>query len=412
MFANLRFARPQWIGLALTALAVSPALAADAPRVTLKGSGADASQVPVIAEVPSTIAPGVYTLKPVGDGKALPADVFQDGGKTYLGLIVDQLKGGESRAFTLQDVPKPTTTPAVDLKPKGSNVHVSLNGQPFTEYRTDLGDKPVLYPVNGPTGAPITRAYPMEQVEGETKDHPHQRSFWFTYGNINGFDFWASDPLNKPNPKFGTTKETSKALVKSGAVVGLLRTTDDWLGHDGERVCTDERILKFYQAGANRIIDVDVTLKATNGPVVFGDTKEGMFGLRVASSMDVKRKQGGKITNAEGVTDVAAWGKTSPWVDYTGPVEGKTVGIAILNHPDSFRYPTAWHVRDYGLFAANPFGWHDFGLGKSGEYTLPKGESITFHYRVIFHPGDTASSNIPAAFAAYATPPKVMVETD
>ena len=121
-----------------------------------------------------------------------------------------------------------------------------------------------------------------------------------------------------------------------------------------------------------RVIDFEITLKATHGPVTFGDTKEGMFGLRVASSMDVNKKQGGRITNAEGLTDDQAWGKASPWVDYTGPVQGKTVGIAILNHPRSFRYPTTWHVRTYGLFAANPFGWHDFGLGKSGEYVLPR----------------------------------------
>ena len=114
-----------------------------------------------------------------------------------------------------------------------------------------------------------------------------------------------------------------------------------------------------------------------------------MFGLRVASSMDVNKKHGGRITNAEGLTDDRAWGKASPWVDYTGPVEGKTVGIAILNHPRSFRYPTTWHVRTYGLFAANPFGWQDFGLGRSGEHTLPAGESIRFGYRVILHEGDT-----------------------
>ena len=132
-------------------------------------------------------------------------------------------------------------------------------------------------------------------------------------------------------------------------------------------------MLTFYRTEGSRIIDFEITLKATDGPVTFGDTKEGMFGLRVASSMDVNKKKGGKITNAEGLTDDQAWGKASPWVDYTGPVEGKTVGIAILNHPRSFRYPTTWHVRTYGLFAANPFGWHDFGLGEVGEYTLPGG---------------------------------------
>src|SRR5581483_4008415 len=159
-------------------------------------------------------------------------------------------------------------------------------------------------------------------------------------------------------------------------------------------------------------IDFDITLKANDGSVTFGDTKEGMFGLRVASSMDVKRKKGGRITNAEGLTDLAAWGKASPWVDYTGPVAGQTVGIAILNHPQSFRYPTTWHVRDYGLFAANPFGWHDFGMKQPGEYTLVTGGSIVFRYRVIFHKGDTAAAQIAEGFKAYAKPPTIDVAAE
>ena len=218
----------------------------------------------------------------------------------------------------------------------------------------------------------------MKKVAGETQDHNHQRSFWFTHGNVNGYDFWASDPLNPPKTNYGTIKETAKKTLIAGPVLGRIRTTDDWLGPDGKRVCEDERVVTIYNTPTARVLDFDITIKAGDGPVTFGDTKEGMFGLRVASSMDVagnkktKTPGKGKITNAEGITDTDAWGKASPWVDYVGPVEGETVGVAILNHPDSFRYPTTWHVRDYGLFAANPFGWHDFGMKKSGEYTDPR----------------------------------------
>ncbi len=164
-----------------------------------------------------------------------------------------------------------------------------------------------------------------------------------------------------------------------------------------------------------RILDFDVTLKATNGPVTFNDTKEGMLGVRVASSMDVakgKAKGDGKITNAEGITDDAAWGKASPWVDYVGPVDGKTVGLAILNHPESFRYPTTWHVRTYGLFAANPFGWHDFGMKTKGDHTIAKGDQVRFRYRLILHEGDTPSAQLASAFKAYAQPPAVELQRD
>jgi len=98
--------------------------------------------------------------------------------------------------------------------------------------------------------------------------------------------------------------------------------------------------------------------------VTFGDTKEGSFGLRVNESMKVERKTGGKIVSSEGLEDEKAWGKPAAWVDYYGPIQGETLGIAILNHPSSFRYPTHWHVRPYGLFAANPWGLHDFTGGK------------------------------------------------
>ena len=150
-------------------------------------------------------------------------------------------------------------------------------------------------------------------------------------------------------------------------------------------------------------------IRALDKPVTFGATKEGTFAVRVATSMDVTSKKGGKITNSEGLTDDATWSKAAKWVDYVGPVAGETIGITILNHPTSFRYPTTWHVRTYGLFAANPFGGKDFGPKALGDYVINPGQSIRFDYRVIVHKGDTASAKPGASFEAYANPPKVEV---
>jgi hypothetical protein len=292
----------------------------------------------------------------------------------------------------------------VELVRNGKRIEFRLDGQLVTESIPDDGPKPYFFPLIGPSGSAMTRSFPMKKVEGEKTDHPHHRSLWFTHGSVNKVDFWSEMPGH------GRIVETSSTTIVPNKQTGILKTTDDWLAPDGKKVCEDERVVTFSTTEKSSILDFDVTLKATNGPVTFGDTKEGMFGLRVATSMDVTSKKGGKITNAEGITDTKAWGKPSPWVDYTGPVDGKTVGIAILNHPSSFRYPTTWHVRDYGLFAANPFGYKDFGQKNSGEYILPAGESIKFRYRVILHEGDTASANIPAAFAAYSEAPKRKVD--
>jgi hypothetical protein len=403
--------------LAATAVVLSVAAPAPAPaagwRVTVRNPGAALGETPVVAEVAAAGLPaGDYVLRPEGDGPSLPAQVFAAGGKTYLGAVLKGVRENATATYTLQPQARSERNGSgVEIRPDGRNLEVLVGGKRLTVYRTDLGTKPIFYPVIGPTGAPITRAYPMNDVAGETRDHPHQRSLWFTHGAVNGLDFWASDPINRPSPKYGSIKETARDTA-SGAALGVIATADDWLGPDGKPVCQDERVVRFYDTAAGRVLDFDVTIKAADKPVTFGDTKEGMFGVRVASSMDVDKKKGGQITNAEGLTDAAAWGKPSPWVDYTGPVEGKTVGIAILNHPESFRFPTTWHVRTYGLFAANPFGWHDFGQKKSGEYTIPAGQSIRFRYRIILHKGDTASAHLPEAFRAYAEPPAVEVRAE
>jgi hypothetical protein len=410
---------------------VGSCVAADAWGLVFHNKGGKLRDTPILAQIQENVPTGIYTLTPdSGSGKELIAEVFTDRGGRYVAASVHDVPLGSSVRYRLE--PSSLKLPqdaGVAFNPNGSDLEISYGAMPsgripVMTHRSASGPKPYMYPLFGPDGVKITRAFPMADVAGEDRDHFHQRSLWFTHGNVNGFDFWASDPLNKPSPKFGSIKETSRDVVTSGLLLGMYRTTDDWLDPSGKPICTDERIVRIYPrphvgldgvTGAKvslplLLIDYDVTIKASHGPVTFGDTKEGMFGLRVASSMDVDKKKGGKITNAEGLTDGAAWGKASPWVDYVGPVDGKTVGVAILNHPSSFRYPTTWHVRTYGLFAANPFGWHDFGMNKSGEYTLPANESITFRYRLVLHEGDTANAHLEEAFRAYAQPPTVEIQ--
>ena len=276
-------------------------------------------------------------------------------------------------------------------------VVVTIDGQPFAEYLVTSGQKPplgpIVWPIIGPTGKPMTRNHPMAEGSDERKDHPHHRSLWFNHGNVNGLSFWHKE----------TIKHRKFVKVESGQQAVIV-TEDDWLAPDGKRVCEDRRTLTFHTDGQNRMIDFDITIKATDGPVKFGDTKEGTFGVRVAGTMKVDAKMEGRIVNSNGQVDKAAWGKAAAWVDYHGPVDGQTVGIAVLNHPSSFRYPTYWHVRTYGLFAANPFGLHNFKGSKEadGSHTIPPGESMTLRYRVVLHKGDEKAGRVAEAFAVYA----------
>ena len=289
----------------------------------------------------------------------------------------------------------------VGMKKTDTAVEVTLDGKPFTTYIFNSGYKPILWPVIGPTGKEMTRAWPLRELppgdKSEATDHVHQKSFWFDHGNVNGIDFWAETSKNQG-------KQVQKELVKvEGGQTGLLETRNDWNGPDGKTVCSDVRTLRFGGDANTRWVDFDVTVTAVADEVKFGDTKEGSFGLRIAESMRVDRKLGGKIVTSEGLEDDKAWGQPAKWVDYYGPVQGETLGIAILNHPSSFRYPTHWHVRTYGLFAANPWGLGDFTKGKEhSDYTMKKGDSFTLRYRVIFHKGNEKDGKIAEAFAEYA----------
>jgi hypothetical protein len=291
------------------------------------------------------------------------------------------------------------------LKQTDKGYDIYIDGQLFAGYITDYKGTPIIYPIIGPTKKKMTRDFPMLERNDQTeaKDHPHHRSLWFTHGDVNGLDFWALEKQKIVHRKFVKTEIDHNTA--------LIVTENDWLDKENQPVCSDVRTFRFGVLGAMRFIDFDVTVTAVQDSVVFGDTKEGTLGIRVAGTMDLTAKKrnpnsdwGGHIVNAEGVTDKNAWAKRSAWVDYYGLIEGETLGIAVLNHPSSFRYPTYWHVRDYGLFAANPFGVHDFeekAEKTAGEHKMRKGESFTLRYRILFHKGDAESAGIAEAFQQY-----------
>ena len=284
-------------------------------------------------------------------------------------------------------------------------VRVEINGELFTEYHFKGAPHVYFHPVIGPGKTPMTRNFPMKQVEGEERDHVHHRSLWYSHGAVNGVDFWAE------TGKAGKIAHDKFLELKSGAESGVIRSQNNWIAPDGKVVCTSEQTFRVYARPANeRIFDFDVTLKAADKEVVLGDTKEGSMGIRVAETMRSKPnkhnagKPGGQIVLSTGVTGDDTWGKRAEWCDYHGPVEGKTLGVAIFDHPTNPRHPTWWHVRNYGLFAANPFGIHDFEKkpAGSGDMKIPANQSVTFRYRFYLHEGDEKQGRVAEYYKEYA----------
>lgn len=293
---------------------------------------------------------------------------------------------------------------SITLEKRADRVDVLVDGEPFTSYIFTGYAKPILYPVLGPGGIPMTRSYPIEKdVEGEATDHVHHESLWFTHDEVNGVDFWG----HRPDAEGRGPRIVQRAMpvCEDGVIV----TENDWTAPDGTVVLSDTRRVSFAADERQRTIDIEVTLHASAGEVHFGDTKEGTMAIRVRTPLQLKDGSGssgaaGHIRTSEGLTDGEAWGKQARWVDYFGEIDGTPVGIALFDHPDNLRHPTRWHARDYGLFTANPFGVKHFTGDDSepGGYTLSAGEILTLRYRFVFHGGDVDADGLDQQWKAWA----------
>jgi hypothetical protein len=297
----------------------------------------------------------------------------------------------------------------VVLQKNEQGVRATVGDKLFTEYVTKSNSRPILYPIIGPGGQKMTRDWPMVADTKEEKDHVWHRSLWFAHEQVNGVDFWtevdpkASKPNKYPN---GTIEHVEFLKVESGPVA-TISTRNQWLGPDGKKMAEDVRTIHLSAPSGVRVIDYDLELKATDIPLVLDDAKDSTFAFRVAHTMAVKQKLGGAIHNSAGQTDDATWGQTAEWVDYSGPAEGETVGVTMMSHPRGYGFPTRWHVRTYGLFAANPLGNNALSQGKAEKVKLqiPVGKSETFRYRIVLHSGGFSEADCQKWFEAYKNTP-------
>ena len=299
-------------------------------------------------------------------------------------------------------------------------VEITIDGKPFTSYiwPTTL-KKPTLYPLIDDDGVTLTRGFPLQPRAGERIDHPHHAGLWFNYGNANGFDFWNNSDAIKPEDrsKYGVILHTQIVSATSGPQRGELVVESVWVTGANQELIEETTHYIFTHHNHARVIDQLVTLKALD-KVVFSDDKEGVLGLRVARWLESPDEKGGVFTDANGnLTQVAAaptggahnpatgeyltsegikggavWSTRGRWCALTGHTGDHLVNIAIIDHPANPGYPTYWHARGYGLFAANPLGRSIFDPKQPAfNFTLEKDQSVTFRYRIILDSNGAAS---------------------
>lgn len=297
-------------------------------------------------------------------------------------------------------------THQLEITPSDTGMVIRVDGELFTEYHTNSAGRPVLWPLIGPTGKSMLRSWPIgPELPEEETDHSHHRGLWFGYDQLDGIDFWHNPGPGRSGANRGRIVHREFVQTSSEGSSGSLTTRNDYLNQAGDFVCSDERELHFGANDDNRWIDFLIRLKAVDQPLKIGDSKEGAFAVRVAQSLTEDADQGGVIINSQGEIGKEAWGRPATWVDYYGPVGDETVGIAILSHPSNFRPRPRWHVRTYGLFAANPFGEEPFPKirgTKQGPLVINAGEELRLRYRVILHVGDEKIGRIKQLQREYA----------
>jgi hypothetical protein len=315
-------------------------------------------------------------------------------------------------AIALHPATSQAQTEKVSLTRKADTIEVSIGGKLFTTYHFESNTaKAFLQPLRNAHGIVVTRGFPVGDNIPADHEHdrslePHQRPMYFGHGDIGGYDFWSEEVFLKyyghaDSSRFGRMVLHKIDRMQAGNGSGTIRATFDLMG-DQKPFAQEIQQFTFSGDTHSRIIDCEFVIRANHVPLKIGDTKEGTFAIRVAPELNAPT---GHMVNSEGGEgEPQIWGKRANWVDYDGVIDGQTLGIAIFDGPDSFRHPTYWHARGYGLFAANPFGTKEFlrDTTQDGGYTIPAGESIRFRYRVLIHDGDYKEAQVAEKYQQYA----------
>jgi len=292
---------------------------------------------------------------------------------------------------------------------KDKIISVFIGNQLFTRFLfADSMAKPVLFPINSSSGITVTRGYPLAPRPGEPTDHPHHTGLWMNYESVNGIDFWNNSfaiPADKKQNYGHIVTDSVHRLV--GSSFGEIDYVARWCDWQQKPMMTEHTALKFWSEKNLRFIDRATELTADTA-VSMPDIKDGFLGLRVARELQIAAGGRNEFTDKHGITTVtmadslgtgdyltsegkrgdSAWATRGTWCRLSGKMKGDSISIVILDHPQNPGYPTYWHARGYGLFAANPLGQKVFSNGRESlHFSISKNQTARFHYRIVIADG-------------------------
>lgn len=280
--------------------------------------------------------------------------------------------------------------PRVQAIPGVGRATLLIDGVERAGYEFGEGlPRPFVYPLRGPSGAMLTRMGHPNPV-----GHEHHKSIWFGHVSVNGINFWEERPGSDVRVIHRRVLHYHDGAMFAGLVADL-----DWWAK-GRSIMRQELTLAIEPLDRGEyVLDFQSRFTVVDGPVELGKTNFGFLGVRVAKTIS-EQFGGGQLRNDAGARgEKAIFGKTSRWVDYSGPSEAGVVeGICYLDHPDNPHHPSPWHVRQDG--------WMEAAFNLAEPSGLAKDHPLDLRYRLYVHRGMPDAGTLERAWQLFAvTPP-------
>lgn len=293
---------------------------------------------------------------------------------TLVGMVVESAAAGAS-------------SPQVAFQQAPGQLAITVDEAAFATfvYRDEKITRPYFAHVHAPNRVQVTRSHPPV-VGVDPTDHPEfHPGIWLAFGDLHGSDGWR---LKAP-VRFERFVTEPHGGAGQGGFAAKFSYRDQ---ADPEQVICHELLRCNVQATPEGTLLLWDSTFSGDREFAFGDQEEMGLGVRMATPLRAEQASkfhlpagGGEIVTADGKrNEREVWGTAPAWCDYRGSVDGKPAGVTIFCHPGNFR-PSRFHVRDYGLMVANPFGQAAFKTGEPSRVVVRPGEELRLRYGMLVH---------------------------
>lgn len=258
---------------------------------------------------------------------------------------------------------------------------IRVGDQPIATYvyADEQIPRPHFKQVATTTGTPVTRHNPPREgvdLADHAQMHP---GIWLAFGDLSGADCW------RLKARVEHLEFTKKPGLETGVLTFGVRNR--YLDATGAKtLCLEQCDYRFEPVDIGYRIRSSSVFSNAERDFTFGDQEELGLGARLATPLVVNN--GGHITDSAGRRDEAGIrGHQADWCDYSRVIDNRRVGVLLV--PGKENFGRSWfHIRNYGLMVANPFGREALGGGEPSRVTVKAGEPFRLAFSLLIYDCD------------------------